>query len=438
VTGAFDPTTPNVARVYDHWLGGKDALPADRSEADRLLEIYPPLADMVRENRAFVAEAAAWAAGEGISQFIDLGAGLPASPSVHQAARGVMPTARVAYVDNDAVVLSHARALLATGDGVTAVAADLRDPQAVFENPELRAVVDPAWPVCVIFGAVLHFMDAGAARAVTAGYARRMVPGSCLVISVASFDDEGLGKQLAEEYTAAEWHNHPAADVASFFAGLDMVGPGVAEAHTWRSWQNEPVFRRRDGHVLVGVARLGALAVGVVLGRVSFFELRRLGGQPGGQHAGCGEDLHAQRYLAAPGEGVDAAAGLDDQPGREQLPQVVVELPDRRVIQLLTQLLAGPRPVEQGADQHDPGGTGQRREHPGDPLGVGVHHLSQPASLLDIEHLAAEAGASGEAEVRLVVDIGRRRHPSPGRRSRTPRRVRGNWLQRGQPVAELP
>jgi hypothetical protein len=257
VTAAFDPTTPNVARVYDHWLGGKDAFPADRGEADRMLEIYPPLTDMVRENRAFVAEAAAWAAGKGISQFIDLGAGLPASPSVHQAARGVMPTARVAYVDNDAVVLSHARALLATRDGVITVAADLRDPEAVLANPELRAVINPASPVCVIFGAVLHFTHADAARAVTAGYVQRMVPGSCLVISVASFDDEALAKQLAEEYTAAEWHNHPAADVASFFTGLDMVGPGVAEAHTWRSWQTQPVFRRREGHVLAGVARLG-------------------------------------------------------------------------------------------------------------------------------------------------------------------------------------
>jgi len=256
VTAAFDPATPNMARVYDHLLGGKDAFPADRAEAGRLLAIYPPLRDMAHENRAFVAEATAWAAGQGIGQFIDLGAGLPVSPSVHQAARAVIPTARVAYVDIDVVVLSHARALLATGDGVTAVAADLRDPQAVFTNPELREVIDPARPVCVILGAVLHFLDAGAARAVTAGYTRLMVPGSCLVISVAYFDDQALAKQLAAEYTAADWHNHPATDVASFFAGLDLEGPGVGEAHTWRPWQSEPVFRRRDGHVLAGVARL--------------------------------------------------------------------------------------------------------------------------------------------------------------------------------------
>jgi hypothetical protein len=82
-----------------------------------------------------------------------------------------------------------------------------------------------------------------------------MVPGSCLVIFVARFDDEALGKLLADEYTAAQWHNHSAADVKSFFAGLEMVGPGVTEAQTCRPWQPEPVLRRRDGHVLAGVAR---------------------------------------------------------------------------------------------------------------------------------------------------------------------------------------
>ena len=167
-----------------------------------------------------------------------------------------MPTARVAYVDIDPVVLSHARALLVTNDGVTAVAGDLGSPEAVLTDPELRAVIDPAWPECVILGAVLHFMPAGTAREVTAGYARLLAAGSCLVISVAHFDDERISKELAEEYTAAEWHNHSRANVESFFGALDMVGPGVGEAHTWRAWQREPVWRRRDGHVLAGVGRV--------------------------------------------------------------------------------------------------------------------------------------------------------------------------------------
>ncbi len=255
MTAGFDPGTPNMARIYDYCLGGKDHFPADRAEAERLLGIYPPVRDLVRENRAFVTRAVSWAARQGTGQFIDLGAGLPACPAVHQAARTVLPAARVAYVDADSVVLSHARALLATSDGVTAVAADLRDPGAVLADPPLRAVIDLARPVCVILGAVLHFMDAGAARAVTAGYARVVAPGSCLVISVASVDDESLGKQLAQEYTAAAWHNHTPADVTSFFAGLELVGPGVTEAQTWRAWLPGPVLRHREGHVLAGIAR---------------------------------------------------------------------------------------------------------------------------------------------------------------------------------------
>ena len=258
MTSGLDTSVPNMARVYNYWLGGKDHFPADRAEADFLLGIYPPLRDLVRENRAFVTRAVAWAAGQGIGQFLDLGAGLPASPAVHQAARAVLPAARVAYVDTDPVVLAHARALLATGDGVTAVAADLRDPAAVLADKELRAVIDPAQPAGVILGAVLHFLDAGTARTVAGGYARLIAPGSYLIISVACNDDEMLGKRLAQQYTAATWHNHSAEDVTSFFGGLELVGPGVTEAQTWRAWLTEPVLCRRDGHVLAGVGRVVA------------------------------------------------------------------------------------------------------------------------------------------------------------------------------------
>ena len=89
----------------------------------------------------------------------------------------------------------------------------------------------------------------------TTGYARMMAPGSCLIVSVARFDDEVMAKGLAGEYTAAIWYNHAPVDVLSFFAGLELMGPGVTEAQTWRAWQPEPVLRRRHGHVLAGVAR---------------------------------------------------------------------------------------------------------------------------------------------------------------------------------------
>jgi hypothetical protein len=254
VTSALDTSVPNIARIYNCWLGGKDHFAADRAEADRLVALYPPLPALARENRAFLIRAAGWAARQGIGQFMDLGAGLPASPSVHQAARAVLPAARVVYVDTDPVVLTHAVALLATGDGVAAVDADLRDPAAVWGHRDLRAVINPARPVYVILGAVVHFLDPDAARAVTAGYTSLMAAGSCLVLSCARFEDEDLAKQLAEVYTAATWYNHSPADVAEFFDGLDLAGPGVTEARTWP--KRPPEADGRTGHVLAGVGRV--------------------------------------------------------------------------------------------------------------------------------------------------------------------------------------
>jgi len=243
------------ATCTDIYYSGKDNFPADRGEADTLLAIYPPLAEMARENRAFIAKTVTWAACQGIGQFLDPGVGLPTALTVDRIARMTLPAARVAYVDLDPIVLSHARALLAA-PVVAAVAADLRDPASVLSDPDLRAVLDPAEPACIIFGVVLHFLDAGTAREVTAGYARLIVPGSCPVISCAAFDDGvNLAKRLAAEYTAGQFINHSREDVRSFFVGLEMVGPGVSEAATWRPWQPQPVLRRRDGHVLAGVAR---------------------------------------------------------------------------------------------------------------------------------------------------------------------------------------
>ncbi len=250
---ALDTSVPNMARIYNYWLGGKDHFAADRAQAQRLVALYPPLPALARENRAFLIKAAGWAAQQGIGQFLDLGAGLPAFPPVHQAARAVLPAARVSYVDLDPVVLTHARALLATGDGVAAVDADLRDPAAVLDHQDLRAVISPGRPVCVILGAVLHFLDPQAARAVTAGYASLLAPGSCLVISCARFEDEQLARQLAEQYTTATWYNHSPAGIAGFFGGLELAGPGITEA---RTWPKPPEADGRNGHVLAGVGRV--------------------------------------------------------------------------------------------------------------------------------------------------------------------------------------
>lgn len=252
---APDPARPNIARVYDYWLGGKDHFAADRELADRLAEMYPPWVQACRDNRAFVRRAVTWAAGQGIGQFLDLGAGLPTHPAVHEIARAVNPAVRVCYVDNDPVVVRHAEALLAGPPGVAAVEADLTNPAEVWDNPQVRAVIDPAEPVCVIMALVLHFLDARQARKVAAGYATRAAPGSVLVVSVGRNDDSQMWAQVREKYTAAVLHNHGEKEALSFFDGLDLVPPGLALADAWRAGLTTgPKTPPGPAYVLGGVA----------------------------------------------------------------------------------------------------------------------------------------------------------------------------------------
>jgi hypothetical protein len=130
----FDPATPSIARVYDYLLNGKDNFAADRAVAEQLLAVAPLAAEVTRDNRQFLARAVAWAANQGIRQFIDLGCGMPTAPNTHETARAIAPDARVVYLDNDAVVLSHLRALTAKGDpGLTVVDGDVRETAAILD-----------------------------------------------------------------------------------------------------------------------------------------------------------------------------------------------------------------------------------------------------------------------------------------------------------------
>ena len=252
---ALDPSRPNIARVYDFWLGGKDHFAVDREMAERLAEMYPPWVQACRDNRAFVGRAVTWAAGQGIGQFLDLGAGLPTRPAVHEAARAVNPAARVCYVDNDPVVVQHARALLAGPEGIAAVQADLTGPAAVWDDTAVRAVIDPAEPVCLILALVLHFLDAEQARRVAAEYASLAAPGSALVISVGRNDDPRMWARVREQYTAALLHNHGRDEASSFFDGLDLVPPGLALANSWRGGMTDvPRTPPGPAYVLGGVA----------------------------------------------------------------------------------------------------------------------------------------------------------------------------------------
>jgi SAM-dependent methyltransferase len=231
---SFDTSVPNIARVYDFFLGGKDNYPADRELAAQIAEIAPDWVQACRDNRQFVGRAVTWAAGQGIRQFLDLGAGLPTHPATHETAREIIPDARVCYVDNDPVVLAHAHALLARPAGVVVAEADLSDPIAVMQHPEVTGIIDWSEPVCVLLAMILHFYDPDTARKLADGYVSRLAPGSALIISCGRNDDPDNWRRMRENYTAATTYNHTRDELRSFFGTLQLVPPGLTIARTWR------------------------------------------------------------------------------------------------------------------------------------------------------------------------------------------------------------
>jgi O-methyltransferase involved in polyketide biosynthesis len=218
----LDTSKPNIARVYDFWLGGKDNFAADRELAAQLLEIDPGIPKQVRENRTFLTSAAARAATDGVTQFLDLGAGLPSHPAVHEAVREVSPDARVAYVDIDPVVVSHAAALLAKGPGLTATRGDVGDPDAVLDDPAVLKVIDLGQPLCVIMAAVLHYLEPERASAAVRRYVERLPVGSWLVISVVHTNDPAAIGRIPL-YTAATIRSHSPDDLAAWLAGTESA-----------------------------------------------------------------------------------------------------------------------------------------------------------------------------------------------------------------------
>lgn len=254
----FDPNTPSIARVYDYLLNGKDNFAADREVAERLLAVAPLTAEVTRENRQFLSRAVTWAANQGISQFVDLGCGMPTAPNTHETARAVTSDARVAYVDNDAVVLSHLRALAAKGDpGVTVVDGDVREADAILDA--VAAGADLTAPTCLLMVYLLHFFAPDAARDLVARYVAALAPGSYVVLSVGRADGEAAKKGFsAYSSGGTRVYNHSVPEFASFFGSLELVPPGVVDAREWRpDWAQPVQLPPREGQVIVGVARVG-------------------------------------------------------------------------------------------------------------------------------------------------------------------------------------
>jgi SAM-dependent methyltransferase len=218
---AIDTSTPTLARAYDYLLGGRANFAADRGLAGRVQEMYPRARTLLSLSRTFQATAAASLARSGVTQFIDVGCGLPTAPATHEAARGAGAAARVVYVDRDPAVVAHAAALLPPvrpPAQLRVIEGDLAEPEALLWS--LRPVLDFTRPACLVLGLVLQVLDSGTARAVVTVLTRALVPGSYVIVTCGAGDagrlpDAVAGTGLTEQ------------DVESFLAGLEVQAPGV-------------------------------------------------------------------------------------------------------------------------------------------------------------------------------------------------------------------
>jgi len=229
VPGTVSANVPNVARVYDYMLGGKDNFPADREAAERILVAFPEARDGVRENRVFLRNVVRYLVGEvGIRQFLDIGTGLPTQQNVHQVAQAVAEDARVVYVDNDPVVCVHGRVLLADTDAVAMVEADLRQPERILNDPATLRLIDFSQPVVVLLVAILHFIsDEEDPYALVARLRDAMAPGSYLVVAhmLDAEERRSDADQLKQVYSRSSAGVVPRTldEIMRFFDGLEMV-----------------------------------------------------------------------------------------------------------------------------------------------------------------------------------------------------------------------
>ena len=243
--GDIDTSVAHPARVYDYWLGGKDNFAVDREAAEEVLRARPAIRLNVRSNRAFLARSVRYLADEqGLRQFLDIGTGIPSASNTHEVAQSVSPGARVVYVDNDPIVLAHARALLTSASGDTAyIDADLRDTGRILA--EAARTLDFTQPVAIMLIAVLHLIpDEDDPWAIVSGLMGAVPPGGHLVISHPASDVEAdsaaRAAQRYNELVASPMRRRSREEVRRFFGGLDLVEPGIVQLHQWRPSGGEP------------------------------------------------------------------------------------------------------------------------------------------------------------------------------------------------------
>jgi S-adenosyl methyltransferase len=256
---SLDTSKPHIARVYDYWLGGKDNFAADRAAAEQVIATFPDVLVSVRAQRAFLGRAVHYLVTEAnIRQFLDIGTGLPSGNNTHEVAQRAAPQARVVYVDNDPIVLLHARILLASSpEGATAyIEADLRDTGTILA--QATDVLDFSQPVGLMLLGVLHCIpDADDPAAIVSRLLAAVPTGSYLTIAHPASDvTERINTSMRtyNQQGAAPVTARTHAQVSRFFEGLDLIEPGVVQVHRWRPGTGEPAATRELANY-AGVAR---------------------------------------------------------------------------------------------------------------------------------------------------------------------------------------
>jgi S-adenosyl methyltransferase len=259
----IDTSRPHSARMYDYFIGGKNHFAADRKTAREVLRHSPDVPIAARENRAFLGRAVRYLAAEaGVTQFLDIGTGLPTMSNVHEVAQAVNPSARVVYVDNDPLVLAHARALLTSDPaGRTAyIQADFRDPVAILSDPVTRGVLDFGKPVALMLVAILHFApDEYRPAEVIATLLDALPSGSYLAAShlTTEYDEEATSAgQRVMRGAGIVMQKRDSSEFAKLaFSGLELVPPGVVLVSQWRPDVTRPAPAPHEVNCYGGVAR---------------------------------------------------------------------------------------------------------------------------------------------------------------------------------------
>lgn len=237
----IDISVPSVSRIYDYYLGGSHNFEVDRQAARRAMEFMPGLPKIMQANRAFMRRAVRYAVAEGVTQFLDIGSGIPTFGNVHEIAQAASLEARVVYVDHDPVAVAHSQAVLAGTERTGVVAADLRKPQDILAAPEVSQGLDLSRPVALMLVAVLHFLeDSDDPYAAVAQLRDALAPGSLLILTHASYEGIPLSEEVASGTVGVyrEIRNplvmRDGEQIRRFFDGFGLIEPGLVSMPDWR------------------------------------------------------------------------------------------------------------------------------------------------------------------------------------------------------------